>query len=279
MVSAKSDERGELFVMVDINAMRNKGVAEPELNSLGKLNRVFDDIIQYSADFDGEATLKDKLRDGLIVSKFKDAAYIVIDSPYGVYLRFQEAIYATIQLELGKTLEPGFQPLCTIIPVFQRYLCDRLKNCHDGEELSNTLTIMEDLAICLDTYAYLTDFNLSDTAQAELQIISEARKSDVKSDDILERYAATVLKPMCNLLKLEHDATAIFTPEASDRICTFLQQLWSSIFETTPTNKMSFDVSSIMVSYKKLESCFSRYGLYEAPEPLKAAFAYEASLR
>lgn len=243
--------------MVDINAMRNKGVVEPELNSLGKLNRVFNDIIQYSVDFDGEVILKNKLHDGLIISKFKDAAYTVIDSPYGVYLRFQEAIYATIQLELGKTLKPGIQPHCMIIPVFQRYLCDRLKNCHDGEELSNTLTIMEDLAICLDTHVYLTDINLSDTAQAELQIISEARKSDVKSDDILERYAATVLKPMCNLLKLEHDATAIFTPEASDRICTFLQQLWSSIFETTPTNRMSFDVSSIMVSYKKLESCLA----------------------
>lgn len=127
MVSAKSDERGELFVMIDINAMRNKGVAKPELNSLGKLNKVFDNIIQYSADFDGEAILKNKLHDGLIVSKFKDAAYTVIDSPYGVYLRFQEAIYATIQIALGKTLEPGFQPLCMIIPVFQRYLCDRLK--------------------------------------------------------------------------------------------------------------------------------------------------------
>ncbi len=268
--------------MLDINAMRNKGVAKPELNSLGKLNRIFDNIIQYSADFDGEAILKNKLHDGLLVTKFKDAAYTVADSPYGVYLRFQEAIYATIQIELGKTLEPGFQPLCTIIPVFQRYLCDRLKNCHDGKELSDTLAVMEDLAICLDTHVYLTDINLSDTAQAELQIISETRKSDVKSDDILERYAATVLKPMCNLLKLEHDATAIFTPEASDRICTFLQQLWSSMFETTPTNKMSFDISSIMVSYKKLESCFSRYGFYEAPpppQPLKAAFAYEASLR
>jgi hypothetical protein len=265
--------------MIDINAMRNKGVAKPELNSLGKLNRVFDNIIQYSADFNGEAILAGTLREGLIISKFRDTAYTVIDSPYGVYLRFQEAIYATIQLELGKTLEPGIQPHCMIIPVFQRYLYDRLKNCHDGEELSNTLTIMEDLAICLDTHVYLTDINLSDTAQAELQIISEARKSDVKSDDILEQYAATVLKPMCNLLKLEHDATAIFTPEASDRICTFLQQLWSSIFETTPTNKMSFDVSSIMVSYKKLESCFSRYGFYEDPEPLKAAFAYEALLR
>lgn len=248
--------------------MRNKGVAKPELNSLGKLNRIFDNIIQYSADFDGEAILKNKLHDGLLVTKFKDAAYTVADSPYGVYLRFQEAIYATIQIELGKTLEPGFQPLCTIIPVFQRYLCDRLKNCHDGEELSDTLAVMEDLAICLDTHVYLTDINLSDTAQAELQIISETRKSDVKSDDILERYAATVLKPMCNLLKLEHDATAIFTPEASDRICTFLQQLWSSMFETTPTNKMSFDISSIMVSYKKLESCFSRYGFYEAPPSL-----------
>ena len=248
--------------------MRNKGVAKPELNSLGKLNRIFDNIIQYSADFDGEAILKNKLHDGLLVTKFKDAAYTVADSPYGVYLRFQEAIYATIQIELGKTLEPGFQPLCTIIPVFQRYLCDRLKNCHDGKELSDTLAVMEDLAICLDTHVYLTDINLSDTAHAELQIISETRKSDVKSDDILERYAATVLKPMCNLLKLEHDATAIFTPEASDRICTFLQQLWSSMFETTPTNKMSFDISSIMVSYKKLESCFSRYGFYEAPPSL-----------
>lgn len=133
MLSAKSDERGESFVMIDINAMRDKKVVVPELNSLGKLNRVFDNIIQYSADFDGEATLAGALREGLIISKFKDAAYTVIDSPYGVYLRFQEAIYATIQIELGKTLEPGFQPLCTIIPVFQRYLCDRLKNCHDGE--------------------------------------------------------------------------------------------------------------------------------------------------
>lgn len=119
--------------MIDINAMRNKGVAEPELNSLGKLNRVFDNIIQYSADFDGEATLAGTWREGLIISKFKDAAYTVIDSPYGVYLRFQEAIYATIQLELGKTLKPGIQPHCMIIPVFQRYLCDRLKNCHDGK--------------------------------------------------------------------------------------------------------------------------------------------------
>ena len=58
MVKAKSDERGELFVMIDINAMRNKGVAKPELNSLGKLNRVFNNIIQYSADFDGEVILK-----------------------------------------------------------------------------------------------------------------------------------------------------------------------------------------------------------------------------
>lgn len=84
--------------MIDINAMRNKGVAKPELNSLGKLNRVFDNIIQYSADFNGEAILAGTLREGLIISKFRDTAYTVIDSPYGVYLRFQEAIYATIQL-------------------------------------------------------------------------------------------------------------------------------------------------------------------------------------
>ena len=44
--------------MIDINALRNKGVAKPELNSLGKLNRVFNNIIQYSADFDGEVILK-----------------------------------------------------------------------------------------------------------------------------------------------------------------------------------------------------------------------------
>ena len=260
--------------------MRNKKVvAKPELNSLGKLNRVFDNIIQYSADFNGEAILAGTLREGLIISKFRDAAYAVTDSPYGVYLRFQEAIYATIQLELGKTLKPGIQPLCIIIPVFQRYLCDRLKNCHDGEELNNTLTVMEDLAIYLNTHAYSTTLYFSYTAKVELQIISEARKSNVKPDNILEQYSATVIKPMCDLLKLEYDDTSIFTPEASDRICTFLQQLWSSIFETTPTNKMSFDISSIMVSYKKLESCFSRYGFYEDPEPLKAAFAYEASLR
>lgn len=263
--------------MLDINAMRNKKAVAPELNSLGKLNMIFDESIKHSADFGDEAIPENKLCDGLIISKFKDAAYTVIDSPYGVYLRFQEAIYATIQIELGKTLEPGIQPHCMIIPVFQRYLYDRLKNCHDGEELNNTLTVMEDLAIYLNTHVYST--NLLDSAKAELQIISEARKSNVKSDCILEQYAATIVKPMYDLLQINPEATAIFTPEASDRICTFLQQLWSSIFETTPTNKMSFDVSSIMISYKKLESSFSVYGLYEIPEPLKAAFAYEASLR
>ena len=62
--------------MMDINAMRDEKVVVPELNSLGKLNIVFDNIIQYSADFDGEAILKNKLCDGLIISKFKDAAIL-----------------------------------------------------------------------------------------------------------------------------------------------------------------------------------------------------------
>lgn len=35
MLSAKSDERGESFVMIDINVMRDKKV--PELNSLESL--------------------------------------------------------------------------------------------------------------------------------------------------------------------------------------------------------------------------------------------------
>lgn len=176
----------------------NKNVAEPEPNSLGKLNMIFDDLLKHAVDFGGEAIPKDKLCDGLIVSRFKAAAYAVIDSPYGVYLRWQEAIYTAVALNLCHTMSKT-QKLCLVVPVLQKYLYDRLVNCHDGEELKTTLDMMIALATYQFVYLRLIDPKLSSAAHDVLPVISEARESNVKSDALLKQYKDAMIKPMFDI--------------------------------------------------------------------------------
>ena len=258
--------------MLDINAMRNKKATTPELNSLGKLNKIFDELIKHSADFDGEAIPETKLPDGLIVSKFKDAAYTAIDSPYGVYLRWQEAIYIAVALDLGETMSKT-QMLCLIVPVLQRYLYDRLVNCHDGKELKTTL----DMMIALTTYQYVhlrfTDLKFSSTAYDVMPIISEARESNVKSDCLLKQYKDAIIQPVFDIFRIVPKAD-IIDKDMRNIICTFLRELWASMFEPAPTNRAAFDFDNIELLYSKLTAELGMRGLSVDSEPLGALVEY-----
>lgn len=262
--------------MIDINAMRNSKVVAPELNSLGKLNMAFDESLKHSADFGGEAIPENKLCDGLIVSKFKDAAYTVIDSPYGVYLRWQEAIYTAVALDLDRTMSKT-QILCLVVPVFQKYLYDRLVNCHDGEELKTTLDIMMALATYQFVYLRLVDSKFASTAHDVLPIISEARESNVKSDCLLKQYKDAMIKPMFDISRVV-PKRALVNKDMYDAICTFLKELWADMFEPAPRNKATFDFDNIELLYSKLTAELRGWVLQLAPEPLGALVEYVSSL-
>lgn len=249
------------FVMIDINEARKGNVVVPELNSLGKLNKIFDELIKHNADFDGAAIPAEELHKGLIVDTFENATLAVTDSIYRVYLLFQKAISSAIAMASGSNRISRRQACDLAVPVFQRYLYDRLENCHDGEDLQITVDIIEHLAYYQCDYAdkssiaYLpkSDFSL---LQQQITVI---RTSNVKTDDFIKQYKDVMIQPVFDLIQLFWKVE-LTPPTFKNDVESFMKNLWQILSDCVAHNYNFTAFADFKAQYERLQSEFAPYG-------------------
>lgn len=191
--------------MLDIIKMRsgeNPTLEESIALDIEWFNTIFDRAMGGGEDFEGRTITLDRLREGLCIEIFENCVKETMRNPYNVYYRMQDSLCRSFRHDWYDSCYKDKQ-LELIVPLFQRYLCDRLIVCTNMDEVISILKIIEDLSY----YQYYIAKEGSsvhlplDTFNEIKKIISNVRLGNLEFPKFAVQYS-TMIKPRFNLLPL-----------------------------------------------------------------------------
>lgn len=230
--------------MLDIIKMRsgeNPTLEESIALDIEWFNTIFDRAMGGGGDFEGRTITLDRLREGLCIEIFENCVKETMRNPYNVYYRMQDSLCRSFRHDWYDSCYKDKQ-LELIVPLFQRYLCDRLIVCTNMDEVISILTIIEDLSY----YQYYiakegSSVHLSLDAFNEIEkVISSVRLGNLEFPKFAVQYS-TMIKPRFNLLPLFRNVKCI-PVRLESAVSIFLQTLWDSLFTSVSKDNSEYIV-------------------------------------